>query len=123
MPPLGQLSHSPVILVLGFSQTDLVHLPKGIISEHMQVHFTSLMALVGNVLHELNPAEVISPLISGGCDAHQVARRLSDLGFRGRYKVLTTALPRPDMVRAEISNAAAPEIAVSLVDISTLREA
>jgi len=122
LPPLGQPSHPPVTLVLGFSQTDLIHLPMGIISEHASVHVTSIMALAGNVLQELNPAQVISPLISGGSDAHEVALRLSNLGFRGHYKVLTTALPCADMVRAEISNAA-PEIVVSFVDISTPREA
>ena len=122
LPPLGQPSHPPVTLVLDFSQTDLIHLPKDIISEHASVHFTSLMALAGNVLPELNPAQVISPLISGGSDAYEVARRLSVLGFKGHYKVLTAALPRPDMVRAEICNAA-PKIVVSLVDITALREA
>lgn len=117
-PLWTQPAYPAAILVLGFSQTDLLHLPAGLIPEHASVHFTTLGALVGDVLQDIQPTRVISPLISGGSDAAEVARHLSGLGFKGEFKVLTTSLPRPDMVQAEISSIA-PDVAVELIDIST----
>ena len=121
-PPTSQSAYPQVILVLGFSQTDLIHLPNDIIPEHASVHFTSLGALTGDVLQELYPTQVVSPLISGDGDAQVVAHRLSDIGFKGCYKVLTANLPRPNMVQTEISKVA-PNIVVTLVDMSAPRKA
>ncbi|TDT77844.1 hypothetical protein BDE40_1143 [Litoreibacter halocynthiae] len=114
--PKGHPNYPPVILVLGLTHVDLIRLPSGTIPPTALVHFAPVDALDGEVLAELKPTTIISGLVSRGSDAFELARRLSDLKYEGQYQVLTTALPRPAMVRAEILSVA-PDIDVQLLEI------
>ncbi len=104
-----------VTLVLGFDQGDLRRLPSTVIPENTSVHFTQFSAITSEVLHDLQPVLIISPLVFQGFDACEVAARLSRFGFNGRYRVVTNTLPHPAMVKGEISNVA-PTVTVELVD-------
>ncbi|WP_281856513.1 hypothetical protein [Litoreibacter halocynthiae] len=108
--------YPPVILVLGLTHVDLIRLPSGTIPPNALVHFAPVNALDCEVLAELKPSTIISGLVSRGSDAFELAGRLADLNYEGQYQVLTTALPRPAMVRAEISSVA-PDIDVQLLEI------
>lgn len=76
--------------------------------------FTHFEGLDLGLLAEVRPDMVLSTLVGDGFDAIDVARRLRELGYRGRYRALAHALPNEEAVRAEIEEAA-PELDFDLV--------
>ena len=48
------------------------------------------------------PDVVLSPLMSSGFDCVELAYRLVDSGFGGRYRAFAEDIPRPEMVKREI---------------------
>ncbi len=64
--------------------------------------FIALADLDAALLDRLRPDIVLSALLGEDFDAMDVARRLATLGFQGRYRALTAALPAPGVVRAEV---------------------
>lgn len=106
-PKPGGGTPPAAVLVVGLSGADLPTLPEGAVPRAAHLHFvTSLGALEQDVLRELRPALIVSPLICRGYDAHELARRLKALDFGGVLRVLAPALPRPDMLRLELGQAA-----------------
>lgn len=71
-------------------------------------------ALSAELLAELRPIMVLTPLISRGFDAELVAQILSALGYGGHLRVLCPALPDPRMIAREI-RAKAPGLTVDLI--------
>ncbi|MES2664777.1 MAG: hypothetical protein V4712_01685 [Pseudomonadota bacterium] len=71
-------------------------------------------ALSAELLNELRPVMVLTPLISRGFDAELVAQILSGLGYGGHLRVLCPALPDPRMIAREI-RAKAPGLTVDLI--------
>lgn len=57
---------------------------------------------------------VVSPLVTELFDAMDLAHQLALGGYRGRYMVVTPALPRPDIIRGEIAQLC-PGLSVELV--------
>lgn len=57
---------------------------------------------------------VVSPLVTSVFDAMDMAHQLSLGGYRGRYMVVTPALPRPGIIRNEIAQLC-PGLTVDLV--------
>ncbi|MBN2907216.1 MAG: hypothetical protein JXJ18_10955 [Rhodobacteraceae bacterium] len=57
---------------------------------------------------------VVSPLVTEQFDAMDLANELSLGGYRGRYLVVTPALPDPALVRREIAQLA-PGLSVQLI--------
>lgn len=45
---------------------------------------------------------VLSPLFSSEFDCHELAERLTSLGFSGQYRAVATWLPNPGLVKREI---------------------
>jgi len=70
-------------------------------------HFVGFDELDRDMLADIAPDVVLSTLMAADFDAVDVARCLSALGFKGRYRALTNVLPNPDAVRAEVQAAAA----------------
>lgn len=66
------------------------------------------------MLRLIAPDMIFSPLISVDFDVIEVAERLQELGFDGRYRVITENMPHADMVRAEV-HAHAPNIDFDLL--------
>lgn len=69
-------------------------------------HFVDYRALGAEVLETLRPSVVLSALFGAGYDAMDVATRLRQMGFGGRYRAISDPLPNPDIVRAEIAQVA-----------------
>lgn len=68
--------------------------------------FAPFRALDANLLRAVDPPVVLSALVGDDHDAMDVARRLAELGYRGRYRALAARLPNPDVVRREVRSAA-----------------
>lgn len=69
-------------------------------SQH--VRFISLELLTAEMVEGFAPDLVLSPLFAGAFDALDVARRLSEIGFTGRYRAITDSMPNIDMIRREV---------------------
>ncbi len=80
------------------------------------VQFSELGELTSAMFDTAAPAIILSPLMGDDFDVMDVAERLSDLGFQGRYRVITQALPDVDMIRSEV-RALAPDLDFDLLMI------
>lgn len=65
-------------------------------------------------IRQYDTALIMTPLMSDGFDAFDVAEKLMAVRFRGIYRVLTNAVPDADIIRADIG-AAAPDIDFDLL--------
>ena len=63
------------------------------------VNFTSLTA---KVVKNVDPEIILSPLVADGFDAVDVAAKLIDLQFTGKYRAISDAMPDADLIRKEI---------------------
>ena len=72
---------------------------RGAFKELIVVGFDDVTA---ELLDQLRPSIVVSPLLSRRFDCLDLAQRLSALGFSGRLQVLTGDVPRPDIVLNEL---------------------
>lgn len=79
-----------------------------------RVHACPLAGLTPARLAQVAPHVVLSPLAWAEADAWEAARRLHEIGYRGRYLALAGALPDTRLVEREIA-AAAPGIDFRLV--------
>lgn len=82
---------------------------------HPQRISLTFPALSRAALNLIRPAQVICDLMTPDHDALQVAARLADLGWRGRLTVLSSGLPNPRMVEAEL-RARAPGLVIEVLD-------
>lgn len=80
-------------------------LPRGLLdaATGAQVVVAGFDALDAALLLRHRPVLVLSRALSRRFDALDLALRLVDLGYRGRYLALAEALPSPDLVRAEVA--------------------
>ncbi|EAQ06371.1 hypothetical protein [Yoonia vestfoldensis] len=60
------------------------------------------------------PDLILSPLLSDGFDAVDVAEKLNATQFRGMYRVVADNLPDPEIIRGDI-RAAAPDLDFDLL--------
>jgi hypothetical protein len=51
-------------------------------------------------IHE--PDVVVSPVVTSRFDCIDIAQALTEIGFRGSYRAVTTGLPNPEIVRREV---------------------
>lgn len=72
-------------------------------------HWANLHDLSVELLEEISPDVILTPLFSPHYDAMDLAGRLQELGFQGRLRALAADLPNKKMVSREIS-ASAPAI-------------
>ena len=79
--------------------------------------FACFSDLDGPLLQAVHPDMIVSALIGDHFDAVDVARRLSELGYCGPYRALSTPLPRPAIVMSEVRSAA-PGLDFDLVIVS-----
>ncbi|MGR3463660.1 hypothetical protein [Limimaricola sp.] len=62
--------------------------------------------LTADTLKELSPGLVVSGLMGPHFDALEVAERLQAIGYGGTYRIVADRLADPEMVQAEIADAA-----------------
>lgn len=65
-------------------------------------HFAGYGDVTAAALERIRPDVILSALFGSDFDALELARRLSELGFAGRYRALAMALPDPAVIRAEV---------------------
>jgi len=63
---------------------------------------TPLSGLTSDLLAQVRPDRVLTPLFSGGLDATTVIERLEELGYKGPITVIGPTLPRPTLVETEL---------------------
>lgn len=81
-------------------------------------HFGGLQDLTSGLLTQMSPDVILSALMGESFDALDVARRLSELDFKGRYRAIATSLPNPRAIMAEV-RAIAPELDFDLFIIDS----
>ncbi|MBM9595605.1 hypothetical protein [Roseitranquillus sediminis] len=67
-----------------------------------RISFAEFHEVDTGLLQVVRPEVVISSLLARRFDCVDLAQRLHDLGFKGKYRVLTDALPCPEMVLGEL---------------------
>lgn len=77
-------------------------------------NFTELEHLTNDLLMQMVPDIILSPLITDGFDALEVAHLLASFGYKGRYRAVTEAVPNARMILREL-RAAAPGLDVDLL--------
>lgn len=68
-------------------------------------HFVDFDALTSDLLDQIQPEIVFSPLIGKDYDALDVAERLKQSGYSGQYMALSVPVPDTELIRAEVSSA------------------
>lgn len=69
-----------------------------------------------DLLRELSPDVILTPLVSRGFDCLDLAKRLGALDYGGAYRAVSAAVPNPDLIRREI-RALCPQLRFDLVFI------
>ena len=78
--------------------------------------FIDIDALEAKVFDNFPAAIVLSALMTRNQDAIEIARKLKEFSFEGRYRVIADALPNPDLVAREVK-AAAPDIDFEVLNL------
>ena len=82
-----------------------------------QVRFTDMKGLTADILQCASPDIIFSPLVGDDFDVMEVATRLSELGYKGRYRAISQNVPNIDMIRNEVRTHA-PELDFDLLPMS-----
>lgn len=69
-----------------------------------EFQFIEFAALTSAILDTVAPDIILSPLMGDNFDVLDIAQRLSNLNFEGRYRVIADSLPDAQMVRREVCN-------------------
>ena len=80
----------------------------------IDTHFASFDEVTPELLANVRPSVVLSPLFSKSVDSAELALRLQDYGFIGQLGAVTEPLPKPELIRAEL-NSLAPDICLDLI--------
>lgn len=78
--------------------------------------FSEIEQLTATILDDAVPTMVLSPLVGDDFDLMDVVEQLSALDFSGQYRVISYALPNPEMIRKEV-RAVAPNLDFDLLVI------
>lgn len=75
-----------------------------------------LAELTPELLAQVNPDCVLTPLVGIDCDVLEVAAQLTRLGYRGLLLAVTDPLPNPRAITAEVQ-AEFPGLRIDLIEI------
>jgi hypothetical protein len=79
-------------------------LPRNVLSPALDIRTVRLDALSQQrLIGPGAPALILSLLVTPEFDALDLARMLSENGYRGRYLALVDALPNPNLIRREVA--------------------
>ncbi len=85
--------------------------------EDRTMAFVEFHELDREMLQLCAPETVLSPVLCGSFDCLDLALRLGELGFRGRYRAMANGLPDPWLIRQEIAESC-PGLDFDIVDLS-----
>ncbi len=80
------------------------------------IFFVEFQDLDQGVLALREPLTVLSPVLCASFDCLDLAMRLDELGFRGRYRAMAGQLPDPWLIRREIGETC-PDLDFDIVDL------
>jgi ABC-type Fe3+-hydroxamate transport system substrate-binding protein len=83
-------------------------------------HFSGFQNLSSELLAELHPDLILSPLMAENFDATDLARLLQAVGYLGAYRAVTNELPNPRVVVTEVRGMA-PAVDFDLFILSRIR--
>lgn len=86
-----------------------------------EFRFIDFDALTNETLTEFTPGIILSPLFGDDFDALDVALRLQELAFKGRYRIVADQIRKCDAIKADIS-AYAPDIDFDLLVLTSERQ-
>ena len=69
-----------------------------------RVAFASFEDVDDTLLARTCPTVILSPVLARNFDCIDLAQKLFNLGFTGRYRAVSDELPNPEMVEREIHN-------------------
>ena len=67
-----------------------------------RLRFIGLDLLTSEMVEGFAPDLVLSPLFGSSFDAVDIARRLAEIGFTGRYRAIADKMPDIEMIRSEV---------------------
>lgn len=79
--------------------------------------FVDIEDLSAELLHSTGAEIIMSSLFVRNFDAIEIARRLQEIGFGGRYRVVMESLPNASLVESEVA-ASAPDLDFAIVSLS-----
>ncbi|MEM7721393.1 MAG: hypothetical protein AAF376_03375 [Pseudomonadota bacterium] len=108
-------TRAPRILAISISQDALELLPPHVLEPHSYVAKTTFDELDTIVFTGPDaPNLVLAPLLTPLFDALDLARYLSQAGYRGRYLALVDRLPSANLIRREVE-AQSPELNFDII--------
>ncbi|MCR9069007.1 MAG: hypothetical protein NXH79_09180 [Rhodobacteraceae bacterium] len=111
----GSETRARRVVTIGLSPEALSVLPRNILDPKAHIVQSSYEGLDMVVLSGPNaPDLVLTPLLTPVFDALDLARYLSQAGYRGRYLALVDALPSAKLIRAEVE-AQSPDLNFDLI--------
>lgn len=96
-PPGEGHRHSLRMLLVGTGLPD--RMAEGVT---VAAAIASAVELNGDLLARSRPDVVLSPLVGDRFDCFEIAERLTQAGFSGRYLAFVESLPNPGMIRREL---------------------
>jgi hypothetical protein len=92
------------VLSIALSDAALMALPRHVLQPDAQIRRIAFERLTDEFMTGPGaPALVLSPLLTPGFDALDMARILAQCGYRGRYLALVDKLPSANLVRREVA--------------------
>ncbi len=85
------------------------------------ITFVEFRELTAELLDSLTPDIVLSPLLCSSFDCLDLAQVLEALGFRGRYRAMSSQVPQPELIRREVK-ATCPRLDFDLVSVDVTRK-
>ncbi len=76
--------------------------------------YIEIKSLTAEVVQDVEPEIILSPLVGDDFDAVDVAAKLTELQFNGKYRAIADDLPDADLIRSEIRSFA-PELDFDLL--------
>jgi hypothetical protein len=91
------------VLAVALEVEVILALPRNVVSPGSYIRSVPIEHLAEEVLTGENaPALVLSPLLTPSFDALDLARLLTQCGYRGRYLALVDRLPSANLIRREV---------------------
>ena len=81
-----------------------------------KIAFAEFHDLTPELLEELRPDIVLSPVLCASFDCLDLAQTLTSFEYSGRYRVLAADVPNPSMVKREIA-ACCPTLNFEMLDV------
>jgi len=108
-------THARTVLTVSLARETLDYLPRNVLEPHSYVASVTYDELDSmSFSGPKAPALVLSPLLTPVFDAIDLARYLSQRGYRGRYLALVERLPSANLIRREVE-AQSPDLNFDVV--------